>query len=165
LRVGAALQRRELRWTLPSQGSRAETTPTPGAGGGSRGTWVLPYAKAQALNLHLEETHRQQTQAAPSTGNGHFAIPAPDIWRFPRQNHLSNRIFKNDDDIQETAGTKAYRLNYKMRLGAGRSPIPLVLFWRRTFQARAQSWLDHGPALLRISKLGHCELVPRVRQY
>jgi hypothetical protein len=89
-----------------------------------RQSWNLGAAlcHAQALKPHLEETRRQQTQAAPSTGYGHCAIPAPDIWRFPRQNHLSNRIFKNDDDTHEACQNQG--VSTQLQNETGRRSFP-----------------------------------------
>jgi hypothetical protein len=87
---------------------------------------VLPYANAQAMNLHLEEISSQVTQGSHAvllldragwhqTG-GKLRLPrnisllhlppyspelnpAENIWQFLRQNHLSNRIFESYTDI------------------------------------------------------------------
>ena len=87
---------------------------------------VLPYANAQAMNLHLEEISSQVTQGSHAvllldgagwhqTGGklrvpGNISLlhlpayspelnPVENIWQFLRQNHLSNRVFKNYDEI------------------------------------------------------------------
>ena len=87
---------------------------------------VLPYANAQAMNLHLEEISSQVTQGSHAvllldgagwhqTG-GKLRVPdnisllplppyspelnpAENIWQFLRQNHLSNRVFESYTDI------------------------------------------------------------------
>ena len=87
---------------------------------------VLPYANAQAMNLHLEEISSQVTQGSHAvllldragwhrTG-GKLRVPdnisllylppyspelnpVENIWQFLRQNLLSNRVFKTYDDI------------------------------------------------------------------
>jgi hypothetical protein len=87
---------------------------------------VLPYANAQAMNLHLEEISSQVTQGSHAvllldgagwhqTGGklrvpGNISLlplppyspelnPAENIWQFLRQNHLSNRVFESYDDV------------------------------------------------------------------
>jgi transposase len=87
---------------------------------------VLPYANAQAMNLHLEEISCQVTQGShavllldgagwhqtggklrvpknvsllPLPPNSPELNPVETIWQFLRQNHLSNRVFKNYNDI------------------------------------------------------------------
>ncbi len=87
---------------------------------------VLPYANAQAMNLHLEEISCQVTQGSHAvllldgagwhqTGEklrvpGNIRLlqlpsyspelnPVENIWQFLRQNHLGNRVFESDTDI------------------------------------------------------------------
>jgi hypothetical protein len=87
---------------------------------------VLPYANAQAMNLHLEEISCQVTHGSHAvllldgagwhqTGEklrvpGNISLlqlpsyspelnPVENIWQFLRQNHLGNRVFKSYTDI------------------------------------------------------------------
>ena len=87
---------------------------------------VLPYANAQAMNLHLDEISSQVTQGSHAvllldgagwhqTGDklrvpGNISLlplppyspelnPVENIWQFLRQNHLSNRVFKSYNDV------------------------------------------------------------------
>ena len=87
---------------------------------------VLPYANAQAMNLHLEEISCQVTHGSHAvllldgagwhqTGEklrvpGNISLlqlpsyspelnPVENIWQFLRQNHLGNRVFESYTDI------------------------------------------------------------------
>ncbi len=115
------------------------------------------------MSLHLEEISSQVTQGSHAvllldgagwhqTG-GKLRVPAnisllhlpayspelnpvENIWQFLRQNHLSNRVFENYDEILDaccaawnalTAEVKAHRLNRHTSLGVGCCLMPLVL--------------------------------------
>jgi transposase len=93
---------------------------------------VLPFANAQAMNLHREEISSQVTQGCHAvllldragwhrTG-GKLRVPdnisllylppyspelnpVENIWQFLRQNLLSNRVFKTYDDIADACAS------------------------------------------------------------
>ncbi len=115
------------------------------------------------MSLHLEEISSQVTQGSHAvllldgagwhqTGGklrvpGNISLlhlpayspelnPVENIWQFLRQNHLSNRVFENYDEILDaccaawnalTAEVKAHRLNRHTSLGVGCCLMPLVL--------------------------------------
>ena len=92
---------------------------------GKGAAWVLPYCNTQAMQLHLEEIARHVAPGAhgvvildqagwhttkklkvpqnitlmPLPPRSPELNPAENVWQFMRQNWLSNRVFKNYDDI------------------------------------------------------------------